>query len=176
MNALLSKYETGLAETGQSGRPGIVHRLDRDTSGLILIAKADSALYRLQRLMHDRKIEKTYLALVTGDFREKTGYIESYIGRHPSDRRCMTTVDPISPRLAKTAFEVIGSGYDDTTLIRVSLLTGRTHQIRVHFASIGHPVAGDALYGDESTNRQFSKAYRLSRQWLHAYALSFEFL
>jgi 23S rRNA pseudouridine1911/1915/1917 synthase len=156
-------------------RPGIVHRLDRDTSGLILVALRAESLTELQRLMHDRLVHKTYLALTVGGFEEESGYIESMIGRDPMDAARMTVRDPIAPRLAKTRFEVAGRGPHGTSLLSVDLLTGRTHQIRVHCASIGHAIVGDRTYGQADINTLFEREYGLSRQWLHAHRLAFEY-
>lgn len=154
-------------------RPGIVHRLDKDTSGLIIIAKNDKAMHALQLKIAKRTIHKTYLALVAGIVKEKKWYIESFIWRDPHDRKKMTTIDPNNPKLAKTKFcnkWVIAWKY---TLLEVDLLTGRTHQIRVHLSSIGYPIVGDKIYGNEKVNTAIMETYGLSRQWLHAYRLNF---
>lgn len=154
-------------------RPGIVHRLDKDTSGLIIIAKNDKAMHALQLKIAKRTIHKTYLALVAGIVKEKEWYIESFIWRDPHDRKKMTTIDPNNPKLAKTKFcnkWVIAWKY---TLLEVDLLTGRTHQIRVHLSSIGYPIVGDKIYGNEKVNTAIMETYGLSRQWLHAYRLNF---
>lgn len=154
-------------------RPGIVHRLDKDTSGLIIIAKNDKAMHALQLKIAKRTIHKTYLALVAGIVKEKEWYIESFIWRDPHDRKKMTTIDPNNPKLAKTKFcnkWVIAWKY---TLLEVDLLTGRTHQIRVHLSSIGYPIVGDKTYGNEKVNTAIMETYGLSRQWLHAYRLNF---
>lgn len=154
-------------------RPGIVHRLDKDTSGLIIIAKNDKAMHALQLKIAKRTISKTYLALVVGIVKDQEWYIESFIGRDPHDRKKMTTHDPLNPKIAKTKFcnkWVIGSKY---TLLEVDLLTGRTHQIRVHLASIGFPILGDTKYGNEKSNNEALETYGLTRQWLHAWKLSF---
>lgn len=154
-------------------RPGIVHRLDKDTSGLIMIAKNDRAMHALQLKIAKRTIYKTYLALVVGIVPDQEWYIESFIGRDPYDRKKMTTLDPINPKLAKTKFcnkWVIAWKY---TLLEVDLMTGRTHQIRVHLSSIGYPIVGDKVYGIDKINREVREKYDLERQWLHAYRLSF---
>lgn len=154
-------------------RPGIVHRLDKDTSGLIIIAKNDKSMHALQLKIAKRTIEKTYLALVVWKVWDEEWYIESYIGRDPYDRKKMTTDDPLNPKIAKTKFRnrwTIASKY---TLLEVDLLTGRTHQIRVHLASIGYPIVGDKIYGNEKVNREALELYGLTRQWLHAYRLRF---
>ena len=117
-------------------RPGLVHRLDKDTSGLLIVAKNDRTMLQLQRMMNKRTIKKQYLALVIGIFSETDGYIESFIGRDPHDRTRMTVTGPVNPKLAQTRFRVLGTMNGKYSLVEVDLLTGRTHQIRVHFASI----------------------------------------
>ena len=154
-------------------RPGIVHRLDKDTSGLIIIAKNDRAMHALQLKIEKRTIKKTYLALVVGKVQEQDGYIESYIGRDPNDRKKMTTRDPVNPKLAKTKFCNRWYYHDRYSLLEVDLLTGRTHQIRIHLASIGYPILGDKVYGKEKENKEAEEKYTLRRQWLHAYKLEF---
>ncbi len=154
-------------------RPGIVHRLDKDTSGVIIIAKNDKSMHALQLKIAKRTIEKTYLALVVGKVKDHEGYIESFIGRDPYDRKKMTVHDPLNPKIAKTKF--INKWYfsDKYTLLEVDLLTGRTHQIRVHLASIGYPILGDTKYGIEKMNKEAEEKYGLTRQWLHAWRLQF---
>lgn len=154
-------------------RPGIVHRLDKDTSGLIIIAKNDRSMHALQLKIAKRTIEKTYLALVVGRVKDQEGYIESFIGRDPYDRKKMTVVNPVNPKIAKTKF--INRWYfaSKYTLLEVDLLTGRTHQIRVHLASIGFPILGDKIYGNEKMNKEAQEEYELTRQWLHAWKLRF---
>jgi 23S rRNA pseudouridine1911/1915/1917 synthase len=154
-------------------RPGIVHRLDKDTSGVIIIAKNDKSMQALQLKIAKRTIQKTYLALVIGIIPEKEGYIESFIGRDPWDRKKMTTTDPLNPKLAKTKFYNRGIFHEKYTLVEVDLLTGRTHQIRVHLASIGYPILWDKVYGRERENITAQERYGLTRQWLHAWKLHF---
>jgi 23S rRNA pseudouridine1911/1915/1917 synthase len=154
-------------------RPGIVHRLDKDTSGVIIIAKNDKSMHALQLKIAKRTIKKTYLALVVWKVKDQEGYIESFIGRDPYDRKKMTVTDPINPKIAKTKFCNKWYFHDKYTLLEVDLLTGRTHQIRVHLASIGYPILGDTKYGNEKMNQEAQEKYDLSRQWLHAWKLEF---
>lgn len=154
-------------------RPGIVHRLDKDTSWLIIIAKNDRAMHALQLKIAKRTIKKTYLALVNGLVKDQEWHIESFIGRDPYDRKKMTTIDPINPKLAKTKFCNKWVFHDKYTLLEVDLLTGRTHQIRVHLSSIGFPILGDKVYGNDKANREVLEDFWLTRQWLHAHRLEF---
>lgn len=150
---------------GEGGRPGIVHRLDKDTSGIILVAKNPQAHRYLQAQFKARSVEKTYLALVHGHVSPRRGLIDAAIGRHPRHRQRMAVVSADKGREAQTEYEV-QAFYGPTTLVAAHPLTGRTHQIRVHFASIGHPVVGDALYGRRD-------AYGLKRHFLHAHRIRF---
>jgi len=151
------------AEGGDEERPGIVHRLDRDTSGLLVVARSDEAYERLQALIRERELTREYRALVVGRPRSRGGTIDAPIGRDRHDR-LRHSLDTDTPRDAVTHFEVeeLLDGY---TLLRVRLETGRTHQIRVHLAAIELPVAGDPLYG--------RPALGLERQFLHAARLAF---
>ena len=161
---LLQKY-LGIKIVGDDEvRPGIVHRLDKDTSGVILVAKTQQMFNHLKDAFATRKIKKEYIALVVGHVPDHHGFISTAIGKHPRDFRKKTVVSPIDPKDALTEYTVIEylkSDIDEYTLLKVKLHTGRTHQIRVHFASIGFPLAGDILYGKK-------KAPSLSRQFLHA--------
>lgn len=157
----------GLLALGAAGgdplRPGIVHRLDRDTSGLLLVARSDEAHARLSRLIARRAVEREYLALVRGSPRSRTGRIEAPIGRDRTDRT-RHSLDTATPRTAVTWFEVAES-LPHHTLLTVRLETGRTHQVRVHLEAIGLPVAGDPTYGvagDLGLTRQFLHAHRLA--------------
>jgi 23S rRNA pseudouridine1911/1915/1917 synthase len=146
-------------------RAGIVHRLDRDTSGLLVVAKGDQVHRALKALLAARKLHREYLALVDGHPEARTGTIDAPIGRHRRDRVLMS-IDTDEPREARTHFE-IERLLPRAALLRVMLDTGRTHQIRVHMAAIGHPVAGDPQYGKAGE-------YGLERQFLHAARLGFE--
>jgi 23S rRNA pseudouridine1911/1915/1917 synthase len=159
VNAILSHFPH-LADMGDSLRPGIVHRLDKDTSGVMLVAKNATAQAKLQEQFKSRAVEKTYLALVKGHLAPERGMIEAPIGRHPSNRKKMAVVS--RGREARTMYQVVRY-IGNYTLLEVKPETGRTHQIRVHLAAIGYPVMGDALYGVKSP--------LLSRQFLHAHRL-----
>ncbi len=173
VNALLHRLGS-LSVIGGVERPGIVHRLDKDTSGVLIVAKNDTAMRSLQGIFERREITKTYLAVVSGIVRDQELSIESYIGRDPHDRERMTVRSPLQPRLARTHARVVRTIGDHWTLLEVDLLTGRTHQIRVHMASIGYPIAGDRVYGDPRANILAEKQYGLHRQWLHAWRVAFE--
>ena len=162
VNALLYHLDS-LSGIGGEMRPGIVHRLDKDTSGLLLAAKDDQTHAALSRQLSERKMEKHYRAVVAGRMKEARGEIEKPIGRSKADRKKMAVA--ADGRWAKTEWRVLRE-YPDRTLLDVHIITGRTHQIRVHMSSIGHPVLGDSLYG----HRHMPAASRLM---LHAYSLSF---
>jgi 23S rRNA pseudouridine1911/1915/1917 synthase len=148
-------------------RPGIVHRLDRDTSGLMVVAKSDSVHRALQEMIRRREVEREYLALVEGRPDARTGTIDAPIGRDRAERKRMS-VRSDSARGARTHFEIVET-YPRTTLLRVRLETGRTHQIRAHMAAIGHPICGDAQYGGLASGRRLG----LTRQFLHSARLRF---
>jgi 23S rRNA pseudouridine1911/1915/1917 synthase len=164
VHALLDRGIAG----GDADRPGIVHRLDRDTSGLLVLARSDEAWERLSRLVHDRRLERRYVALVHGRPRSRRGRIEAPIGR---DRRdpIRRSLDTDEPREAITHFEVARL-LDGEALLDVRLETGRTHQIRVHMAALRHPCVGDLLYGADPA---LAARLGLTRQWLHAVSLTF---
>ncbi len=165
VNALLG---LGVDLSGQgSTRPGIVHRLDKDTSGLLLIAKDDDAQSALVAAMQRRDIERQYLALVRGLPPAASGTVDAPIGRHPSRRTRMAVVPDGRP--AVTHYEVLRTG-DGYSFLSIKLETGRTHQIRVHMAHLGNPVLGDRTYGGVS---DLSRRLGLSRPFLHAWRLSF---
>jgi 23S rRNA pseudouridine1911/1915/1917 synthase len=165
VNALL--YHCGDSLSGINGelRPGIVHRIDRDTSGLIIAAKNDKAHLALAEQLKDHSLARTYEAVVIGNLKEDQGTVNAPIGRHPVDRKRMC-VNERNGRPAVTHWEVIAR-YPGYTHVRCRLETGRTHQIRVHMASIGHPLLGDVVYGSK-------KPYPgLAGQCLHARELTF---
>lgn len=146
VNALLFHLKN-LSGIGGALRPGIVHRLDKDTSGLLLVAKNDATHAALSDALKARTIHKTYRAVARGAIKEPTGVVEAPIGRSPKDRKKMAIVP--DGRYARTEYRVL-EPLRGATLVDVNLITGRTHQIRVHFASIGHPLLGDPLYGGKN--------------------------
>jgi 23S rRNA pseudouridine1911/1915/1917 synthase len=154
----------GIGGGGEGGRPGIVHRLDKDTSGLMLFARNEESHRALSRMVKARELEREYTALVEGRLGSRTGTIDAPLGRHRR-QRTKRAVKGAGSRDARTHFEVIESLPADT-LAHARLETGRTHQIRVHFAAIGHPIAGDPEYG--SVGR-----HGLERQFLHSSRLGF---
>ncbi|MCL5736695.1 MAG: RluA family pseudouridine synthase [Actinobacteria bacterium] len=160
VNALLGRGITG----GEAFRPGVVHRLDKDTSGLLVVAKSSEVHRRLTAMMRQRDVVRRYLALVHGSSRVESGTIEAPIGRDPVRRKSMSVGGPAA-REAVTHFQVL-ERLGDYTLVDVRLQTGRTHQIRVHFLAIGHPVAGDQTYARKDP-------LGLGRQFLHSYRLEF---
>jgi len=161
VNAILSRFPH-LAALSDSLRPGIVHRLDRDTSGVMVVAKNSSAQAKLVEQFRARSVAKAYLVLVKGKLTPESGVIEAPIGRDPRDRKRMAVV--AKGREARTEYRVI-KYIGDYTLLEVRPETGRTHQIRVHLSAIGYPVVGDRVYGVKSPY--------LSRQFLHASRLGF---
>lgn len=164
VNALLGR-NPDLASIGYEKRPGIVHRLDKDTSGLLVIAKNDRALHELQAQFQTRQVQKAYLALTEGVLDAPQGVIDAPVGRDPQQRKRMTTLHK-GGRPAVTEY-VVREYFRQNTLVEAHPVTGRTHQIRVHLAAIGHPLVGDPVYG---YRRQ---RLPLKRQFLHAARLRF---
>jgi 23S rRNA pseudouridine1911/1915/1917 synthase len=165
VNALLARYPDIVI--GGDLRPGIVHRLDRETSGLLVVARNDRALRHLQAQQQARTMTKIYLAVAEGRFKEASGVIDAPISRHPNDRTRMT-VTP-DGRHARTHWQVL-EDLGEYTLVEVRLETGRTHQIRVHFAYKSRPLLADPLYGPKKPRATFG----LTRQFLHAQQLGFD--
>lgn len=165
VNGLLYNYGyEGLSHMGGDDRPGIVHRLDKDTTGLMVIAKNNESYKYLKTLFETRKVDKEYLAIVHGNFEQKTGRIENFMDRDPNNRRKMA-VSP-SGRVAISEYEVLKevAGY---SLVKIHIITGRTHQIRVHMTHLNHPLVGDPVYGNVKTN------FNLDHQLLHCSYLGF---
>jgi 23S rRNA pseudouridine1911/1915/1917 synthase len=167
VNALLHRFGA-LSGIGGSLRPGIVHRLDRFTSGVLLVAKHDAAHHRLAAQFSGREVEKVYLALVHGDLKQETGRIERPIARDPI-RRTRMTARLAAGRSAWSEYRVVRR-FGRFTLLEVRIGTGRTHQIRVHLSSIGHPVVGDTLYGAPA---KIEGMPPLGRYFLHAHRIRF---
>ncbi len=165
VNGLLYSMAGSLSGINGELRPGIVHRIDKDTSGLLAVAKNDLAHTVLASQLKDHTMARTYECIVCGSFREDSGTVDAPIGRHPSDRKKMAVTSRNS-RNAVTHWEVV-ERFRGYTHIRCRLETGRTHQIRVHMASIGHPILGDTVYGHK--NRELGQ----DSQCLHACALTF---
>ncbi len=161
-----------LSGIGGEERPGIVHRLDRDTSGVMVAAKDNAAHAALSAQFREGKIKKVYKALVEGRMGTAKGFIDLPIGRHPFNRKKMSTISRCG-RQAQTRWEV-EQELSGASLLSVRIFTGRTHQIRVHLASAGHPVLGDALYGGKKTVKSPSgEMLTIDRQMLHAFSLAF---
>ncbi len=167
VNALLYSLD-GLSSVGGAARPGIVHRLDRDTSGLMVVAKNDSSHIKLKEMVRDRSVKRLYLALVHGVPSTRLGTVEAPIGRDAANRKRMAVTEE-GGRHATTHFRVVEE-YGDASLLEVELVTGRTHQIRVHLSYIGHAVAGDPDYGSRGS---LEERTGLRRQFLHAHKLIF---
>ena len=165
VNGLLDKYGyEGLSHMGGDDRPGIVHRLDKDTTGLMVITKNNQSYKYMKSLFETRKVDKEYIAIVHGNFDKKSDRIENYMDRDPKDRRKMA-VRP-SGRVAISEYEVLKEvpGY---SLVKIHIITGRTHQIRVHMTHLNHPLVGDPVYGNVKTN------FNLDHQLLHCRYLGF---
>ena len=165
VNALMHHCGDSLSGIGGERRPGIVHRIDKDTSGLLIVAKNDFAHAALSAQLSDHSLHRVYEAIARGNFKESSGTVNKPIGRHPVDRKRMAVTEKNS-KAAVTHWELISS-YKGYSHIRCILETGRTHQIRVHMQSIGHPLLGDGLYGSPSPEKG------LEGQCLHARELIF---
>lgn len=165
LNALMWKYPE-LENVGGNGRQGIFHRLDKDTSGLVMVARTEAAFQKMIELMRKGLVKRKYLALVSGQVEGSQGTIDAPVGRNPRNRKKMA-VNPVTGKMAVSHFKVLESFPTGYSLVEVALQTGRTHQIRVHFSYIGHPVVGDRQY---SRGRHASRL-GLKRQFLHAYCL-----
>jgi 23S rRNA pseudouridine1911/1915/1917 synthase len=175
VNALLYHCGGSLSGIGGVARPGIVHRLDRDTSGVMVVAKNDFTHLALSEQFAKRKVHKVYNAIICGWLEEKSGEIKTYIARDPTHRHRMTVATIAHPdgRLAHTVYEVIEE-MNHTSLVEVVILTGRTHQIRVHFQHIGHPVFGDPIYGVKTNKKIYQlTGYTPPRVLLHAKRIDF---
>jgi 23S rRNA pseudouridine1911/1915/1917 synthase len=179
VNALLHRFQQ-LSSVGGALRPGIVHRLDKDTSGVLVVACTDAAHRSLAAQFQNRTVEKTYLALVHGKLQRDSGTIDLPVARDAARRTRMTTRRPAGrARAARTDWRVLAR-LENFTLVAVQIHTGRTHQIRVHFSALGHPVVGDTLYGAPKQVRLPSRKAGtappppLGRNFLHAARISFE--
>ena len=174
VNALLYHCKDSLSGINGVIRPGIVHRIDKDTSGLLVVAKNDESHVFLSSLLKDHQIKREYHAILIGRLKEQKGTVTTYMARHPVDRKKMAVVSPTKEgaREAITHYEVIEE-YPGYTYAKMELETGRTHQIRVHMSYLGHPLLGDETYGGGKT--QFEKANKslISGQALHAKRLTF---
>jgi len=180
VNALLGRYQNLPIPGGPSHRPGIVHRLDKDTSGVMVVARNENAMTKLGKTFHDHDIEREYIALAWGDFREDRGTIDAPVGRHLGDRKKYAVVK--TGKRAVTHWKVL-ERFGFITMLALRLETGRTHQIRVHLSSIGRPVFSDDTYGGRMHGLSHLTAYQrtlgrellgqLPRQALHARLLTF---
>ena len=166
VNALLAHCGDSLSGINGVARPGIVHRIDKDTSGLLIVAKNDFAHRSLAAQIKDHSFTRVYEAVVVGNLKDDAGTVDAPIGRHPTERKKMAVTDRNSRR-AVTHYEVIAR-YEGYTHVRLKLETGRTHQIRVHMAYLGHPVAGDTVYGSKRP------VPGLAGQCLHARVVGFQ--
>ena len=165
VNALLYRLKN-LSSINGVVRPGIVHRIDKDTSGLLVVAKNDAAHLSLSEQIAEKTCSREYLALCDGIFKEDRGRVETYIGRCPSDRIKMAVVPQGKGKYAATNYEVVRRYAAGYTLVRFCLGTGRTHQIRVHCRYLGHPITGDPVYGAKK------QKFNLNGQLLHAFRLT----
>ena len=165
VNALLFRLDS-LSGINGVIRPGIVHRIDKDTSGLLVVAKNDAAHLSLSKQIEEKTCKRTYLALLEGNLKDDSGTVTTYIGRDPRDRIKMAVVPPEKGKIAITDYTVLKRYAEGFTLCRFDLKTGRTHQIRVHAKHLGHPVVGDPVYGVKK------QKFKLNGQLLHAWRLA----
>ena len=173
VNALLYHCRGSLSGVGGALRPGIVHRIDKDTSGLLVVAKNDAAHRALAAQLETHTVRRVYDAIVLGNLKEDSGTVDAPVGRHPTDRKKMAVLRaPGAGKRAVTHYEVI-ERFGRFTYIRCRLETGRTHQIRVHLASLGHPLLGDPVYGGDGTKFEAAHRSLFTGQCLHAGELSF---
>ena len=173
VNALLHHCRGSLSGIGGVARPGIVHRLDKETSGCLVVAKDDETHLALSKQFSERQVEKVYNAIVCGETARDSGEIRAAIARHPSHRKRMAARDDDSGRAAHTKWRALEK-LTGATLVEARILTGRTHQIRVHFEFIGHPVAGDKTYGPRHNKRlEETTGYAAPRVLLHSRELAF---
>ena len=171
LSACLRREASSLEEAGRF-RPGVCNRLDRNTSGLVLAGKTPAAARELSAMLKERTLEKYYLCLVRGSVPE-SGRLSGYLEKDPASNRSEISDSPGEGRsYVETAWEPLRQ-YGSSTLLKVELVTGRSHQIRCHLAHIGHPLAGDAKYGDSRWNRVLKKRFGLTRQFLHAWQIVF---
>jgi 23S rRNA pseudouridine1911/1915/1917 synthase len=174
VNALLYRFKEDLSDTGGSDRPGIVHRLDKDTSGLIIVAKTNEAHRFLSKQFEEREIKKIYKTLVLGHLKPQKGTIDAPLNRSESQRQKINVTSRPGSRHAITHYQVL-KAYEtplEASFLSVEIETGRTHQIRVHLNAIGFPVIGDVTYGNRAANHQATEL-GLDRQFLHAEQLTF---
>ena len=171
VNALMYHCRENLSGINGVMRPGIVHRIDMNTTGSLLICKNDHAHQILAEQLKEHSITRRYHAIVHGSLKADTGTVNASIGRHPTDRKKMST-KALNGRHAVTHYRVL-ERLGNYTYIECELETGRTHQIRVHMASIGHPILGDPKYGDSRWNGRYQKKYGICTQMLHAWHLTF---
>jgi 23S rRNA pseudouridine1911/1915/1917 synthase len=173
VNALLHHCEGSLSGIGGVARPGIVHRLDKETSGCLVVAKNDETHLALSKQFAAREVKKIYQAIVCGELARETGEIHAAIARHPTHRKRMAVRDDQDGRAAHTSYRVLKK-LKAATLVEAQIHTGRTHQIRVHFQFLGHPLLGDQIYGARPNARLKELTnYAAPRVMLHARELSF---
>ena len=165
VNAVMARCKGSLSGIGGKIRPGIVHRIDKDTSGLVIIAKNDNSHINLSKQIQNREVEKTYIALVRGKIKENEATINMSIGRSTKDRKKMAVVK--TGKVAITHFKVL-KRYNEFTLLEIKIETGRTHQIRVHLSEIGYPIVGDEVYSNGKN------PFNVKGQMLHAAKLTFK--